>query len=469
MKKVLLLFFIILCSCKIFTQSLDYQLQYKASGDHYIQINITSSQPIPCPAMFIMPRSAPGTYGYIPYDRFVEEVKAIDNQGVTIQVQKGEGSRWMLGDSTQILHSISYRVNLKKMEAELLQASDSSKIRKGYLGLLGYSIFGYIDKHVQDKIQLTIQAPLNYPIFSTLQPNAHPPTGKLTLEIENFAILADGQIMLGPDLYIKEYEALVPLFVVGYAETATNFDEVGRLGVESIRLLKDYFGTIPFQHYTIHQEYLKPLDEQHEYGFSMEHLNSATVFADVSTAITAPLNEAQFKRRLFGLVHHIGHAWIPLRCYGKGYRPFAWEFAPIIEYIWLHEGFIWYITAEEILKLPQRGIPFFKDIVYNSPEAVQRLSLQELNQLASSHYSEDFIFGQNCFARGALMAHDINLMIKEKTKDKKSFQDAIRYLFERFQKDPQPITFENLPKLIQDGTGVDVSEAIKKWMQPIKK
>ncbi len=69
-----------------------------------------------------------------------------------------------------------------------------------------------------------------------------------------------------------------------------------------------------------------------------------TASMDISRAVI----EYDSNANIGSIVHHMGHSWVPLRSYGTGYRPFEWQTAPIIETIWLNEGFatwseaIWY-------------------------------------------------------------------------------------------------------------------------------
>ena len=122
-------------------------------------------------------------------------------------------------------------------------------------------------------------------------------------------------------------------------------------------------------YYTMCFEFLKPVSELHSYGFSMEHLNSMTASLEISNAI----KEYQENPKIGGIVHHMGHSWVPLRSYGTGYRPFEWQTTPIIETIWLNEGFIWYISYYNVLN-NKNILDFFNKTIYEAPEYIQEKS-----------------------------------------------------------------------------------------------
>ena len=382
---------------------------------------------------FVIPRSAPGTYDLINYMAYVDVVYG-HNTGVMLEARVGEGS-YFIFDSEEPINQITYEVDLDKMERELLGGFSSSKVRTNYLGILGYSIFGFVEGLERLPISLNMYTGDNWPIFSTLKPSLERNLGFATYTTEDFAHLADGQYLLGVNVNIHEIEdAPIPFFVAAYSETEFDIKEIGRRGLEALRGLSDFFGYIPMPHYTMVYEYLIPLSNRHNYGFSMEHLNSMTATADTSSAITGYDPDVN----IGSIVHHIGHSWIPLRSYGEGYRPFTWQVAPIIETIWLNEGFIWYAAYYYVLE--RKGIlSFFHQILDEAPDYIRQKSLRELSVLGSTQYSLDFRIGKNLFARGALFAHALDLEILERTNGEKSIREALLGLLEWSKTNQRPL------------------------------
>ena len=58
------------------------------------------------------------------------------------------------------------------------------------------------------------------------------------------------------------------------------------------------------------------------------------------------------------------------------------------------------------------------------------MSLDELSREGSFLDSEDFRVGMNLFARGALMAAEMDDFIREQTHNQKSLRDALRHLLD---------------------------------------
>ncbi|MCZ2458321.1 MAG: hypothetical protein LC128_01730 [Chitinophagales bacterium] len=441
-----------------------YTLSYDGFPNN-ISIDIRLPKTHKGSVQLIIPRSAPGDYGVVFYDHYLSNIKGYDDNDNLIPVTRGEGPRWIIGGTSSNVSHITYEMDLKKMEKEEPSGADASKIRQHYVGLLGYSVFGYVDGYEYTKINLHIKAPDGWPVFTTLRPTVPLIKNKMDLQIDNFDLLSDAQIMMGSALQVKRFDGgPVPLYVAQYAETYSSIDEMGKIGVSSMKLLHQYFGQTPFPYYTVYVEYLKPLDDQHSYNFGMEHLNSYTGFNDVSQAITTPLDSASFIKYQIPVLHHMGHGYIPLRCYGKGYRPFTWEMAPIINTIWFNEGFIWYITTQ-LLKINADSI--FDKRVYEAPDFLKELSMRDLSALASTQYSADFRIGRHIYSRGALMAGELDRLINEKSNHKKSLRDALIYMLNWTKENTRAFTIEELPCLFQKATGVNVNAVFERWMKPV--
>ncbi len=444
-----------------------YTLTYRDSSKSILKISIQLSSPI-ANANFVMPRSIPGGYQIYTYDKYIEQVEAFSSNGEKQNMIKDEDDapRWYCTDTTKKIVRIEYDVNLHKMEKQELPG-DASIIRSGFAGLLNYSIFGWIDGTEKQSVQCTIETFDQWPIFSTIQPSATPEKGKLNFKTDNFYTLADGQTFMGPRFRIKEYPALVPLFVASYCQTADEYlDDYAEQEKISMGILKDYFGELPFPYYSIMLRKAIPLEPVSAPALAMEHLQSSTFFGDTSGMRISPMTKDQIMRTIPTYLHHMSHAFIPLRCYGDTYKPYVMEIPPIINNIWFNEGFMWFLPYDTLKN--KRWGKIFSDNVYNTSPLIKKMSLQQLSEIASTMYGIDFRLGKAVFSRGAMMAIDMNNYIKEKTGGKKSMKDVLRYLYQWAKENRRPFTMEEFPSLINKAAGVDLNKIYEKWQEPIE-
>ena len=172
----------------------------------------------------------------------------------------------------------------------------------------------------------------------------------------------------------------------------------------------------------------------------------------------------------------MAHSWIPKRAYGVGYRPFSWEMAPVIDTIWFNEGFGRYAAIQAMAAgMPREQGQAFRDsqmrslkhVIDAAPPFIRRMPLDVLSREASFLYSADFRTGRNVFARGALMAAEMDDRIQAQTQGKKSLRDALRWLLSWSAQHPGPFETKDLAGYFATATGVDVADILVHWQRPL--
>jgi predicted metalloprotease with PDZ domain len=450
-----------------------YRFTYDKAGSDSVAIELSWAAALREPAALVMPRAIPMGYGEQRYDAFVSDVRAFVSPTQASAVEREEGPRWRLPAGTQ---RVSYDVNLRLMEREILGASDSSRVRDGYLSALGYSVFAYVDGFESRPAILRVQGPAGWPVFSTLTPQVPAASQFAEAKAADFYALADAQIVMGPRASIRRLtDTPVALYQAAYAESAVDLNRYGRLAVTAFQRVVDYFGSIPFAHYTVQQELLMPISPQHAYGMSMEHLDSSTYYLAAAAALTANSSPVDELPVLYNFAHHFSHSWVPKRAYGPGYFPFQWEVAPVLDTIWFAEGFGQYAAIMAVAA----GMPDpaayrenmlatrFQRNITSAPLFLKRLPLVDLSHVASTRYSEDFRIGRLVFSRGGLMAAAIDDRVRAETKGAKSLRDAFRFLLAWSARERRAFRIQELADLIQQATGVQTQSVIDEWLRPL--
>ncbi len=433
-------------------------------------------------ATLIMPRAIPMGYGQQPYDEFVRVKAGRARSGARATVTRQDGPRWAVAsvDPNDPIASVDYEVDLAAMEAAILEGGDSSRTRPEFTSLLGYSIFLFVEGLEGRAIDLTVRPPRpDWPVFSTLAPVAPPVPGPLQARARDFYALADSQILMGRGFSVQKLQGSPPLFMAVHAEEPAAADVMAPLAEQAFEALIRYYGSAPFSHFTLLFDYLKPVSSRHRYGFSMEHLESATFGAPSSAALTMRSAEDERSRWRYNVAHHIAHAWIPKRCAGEGYFPFRWELAPLIDTIWLSEGFSQYAAADALSDfLPPRrdGTTYreavvearFRSALREMPDFLKRLPLVELSRVASTVYSEDFRTGRTVFSRGGLMAYEMDETIRKSTRGGKRLRDALRGLVAWSAREQRPFRIDELPAIFELAVGVDTQEILDRGLGGLK-
>ena len=454
---------------------MQYRLAYTTADAGVMQVRIGLPAPRPAPLALVMPRNYPGGYELVLYDSFVEDVRAFSDQDKPVAVKRApDGPRWLLGATGEQVARVEYSVDVVRMEKELLSAEEASKVRPRYVGLLGYSVFAYIDGLEEAKIALRVEGPPDWPVFSTIAPAIPAPLHTVSASAANYYALADSEILMGPDLQLRQFDGTIALVMAVYSEGEEDLAMEGQLARTALDRVQRYFGDVPFSTYTVQLELLKPLPG-HDYDFSQEHLTSGTFSLSTERAMTTRTTPQQREMTLVNYAHHMAHSWIPKRAYGEGYIPFLWEMPPIIDTIWFNEGFGRYaaiaaladgMPAQEARDFRQRQFDFLRSILDDAPGFIRLMPMVVLSREASFLYAKDFRIGMNTFARGALMAAEIDDRTRRQSQDKKDLRDALRALVLRTQKEQRPFKIEELAPLFQQATGVDVAEILQRWLRP---
>ena len=452
--------------------AVSYLLRYDSDRAGRVVVTMTPP-PQQGPVQLVLPRAIPMGYGVVPYANFVDGVRGWSPSGEQLPVARLEGPRWQVGREGVVLERIRYVVDVHRMEQQTLAASDSSRSRYGYLSLLGYSVLGYLDGLEKAPVKLEVRAPVGWPVYATLAPSATPWPGQVTLNAADFYAAADSQILMGPDLQVRQLAGVKPLFLVGYVEAPADLAIDGSLVEQAFGRVSDWFASTPFPHYTAMIEYLRPVSSDHVYNFSMEHLESSTYFLDTTRALLPTSPAMDVERARFNYAHHIAHSWLPKRLFGEGYFPHRWEISPVIDTIWFSEGFARWIASEALiggesdadrpyLRAGQKGR--WLEVMDRLPAVFRNTPLIELSRVGSTQYSEDFRIGMSLFCRGALFASELDTTIRERATGGRSLRDSIRAMMVWSAREKRGFRVDELAKLVGEPVGVDVGGVCAKWL-----
>lgn len=431
--------------------------------------------------VLVMPRAVPMGYSQVPYDRFVEKVQSGIASERLSAARRLDGPRWQFG-AVEGAAFVEYDVNLARMEREILAGGDASRVRPGYVFLLGYSVFGFVEGYEDwpTPICLEVVAPKGWPVCATLAPATPCARGRVEATAANFYALADSQIVVGNKVSIVRVETKVaaPLYVAVYAESEVDTARIATVSREAYEHLVAYFGSAPFSHYMAVYEFLRPVSPAHTYGFSMEHLQSATFCLPPQRALTKQSSERDTNLFRVNVAHHIAHAWVPKRAYGQGYFPFSWEVAPAHDSIWFSEGFGQYAALDapaDEQPAEQRAVYLdrmlelrYRSTLREMPKFLLEMPLVQLSYRGSYMYSEDFRIGRTLFSRGALMAAEMDARMRQRTQGVKRMRDAFRYLVAWRAKNQRAFQIEELPVIFREATGVETRDILEKWLGPFR-
>ncbi len=468
-----------LCGVAQAQNPIAYQLRYSQSAAGMVLVAVTLPEPVKAPASLVMPRTYPGGYEQVPYDSFVTGVAAFRAWRKTLRVAKdADGPRWSLGQPR------------RHRPANRIPRGHRAAWRRRFSTPFQHPRFAQATSDCWDilssptwtvsriaSIELRVDAPRDGPC-SPPSARGAATRGRLVGKRRDYYALGRFRNAHGPrSPGDRRLPGKIPLVMAIYAEGAGG-SEHWKAGWRARR--STACRTISATRHS----------RNTPSNWNCCGRSPVTTTTSARSIRTAELSASRWMPRSprnrppsnrpatrFNYAHHMAHCWIPKRAYGAGYRPFTWEMTPVIDTIWFNEGFgdtppsqRWRGHARGRRQGVSRSAnwPRCAELWIPPRRSCAECRCAVLSREASFLYAEDFRTGMNVFARGALMAAEMDDRIRARTDGKKSLRDALRWLLRWSAENRKPFQVEDLPRYFATATGVDVGDILERWMSPWK-
>lgn len=181
-----------------------------------------------------------------------------------------------------------------------------------------------------------------------------------------------------------------------------------------------------------------------------------------------------------GLVsHEYFHTWHVKRIKPARFVPYELDRPGHTKLLWVFEGFTSYYDDLMLLRSGVIDLPaYLKQVckgisqVHGGTGRLKQSVAQSSFDAWTKYYKQD----ENApnaivsyYTKGALVALGLDLLIRQRSNGKHSLDDVMRELWNRFGRDfyrgvQSGLAEDGLTQIVQDATGVDVSEEIARWV-----
>ena len=300
----------------------------------------------------------------------------------------------------------------------------------------GVHTFMYLPGAESAPCRVTLELPAGWEALTGLEPTADPGTYRAP----NAAALIDSPFLVG---HVQTWRFAVDgiRHRIGYfsAGGSAPFDTAGlvaalaRLAAEAEKV----FGRFPYREYTF-------LLLEGAYG-ALEHANSVTVGLSGAEYAKDP-------RSLYAtLAHEFFHTWNLMRLHPAGFGAIAYTAAPRTRGLWWSEG-VTMMYADILLR--RAGLPVYDSArTAHLEKTIERYSGSPGNSLFSPEVVSLSAFAgppgglgdysASTHVQGEILGTIIDLLIRDATDGRRSMDDLMRTLFERFAGE-RGFTGENL-------------------------
>ena len=455
---------------------LEYHLRIARPSTHLAEVEI-DARGVQAPSLdFVLPAWSPGRYAIYNFAKNVQQFEAAGAEGRSLSWSQPDKQTWRVeagGAGGEI--RVRYEVFGNDLNGSF------SQIDTTHANLNGASIYMYVDGHKPDPIHLQVEPPSGWKVVSGFSLS----TDQRALEAPNYDRLIDTPMEIAPaismDRFIdrgKTFRVAVHAYGSGETERPLALNElVG--GVKKIVGVD--LGLMPppdFDHYTFIFHFAPDIAE----GDGMEHLNSTQII------VNQPLSDAGVREALADAAHEFFHLWNVKRLRPAALGPFDYTREDYTDSLWFAEGITsYYAYLAEV----RSGLWTSADLFEQLASEVGHLQADPGRQLMSAESSsfhawfydrvpqmQETNFTNTTISyynKGALLGLVLDFEIRARTEGRKSLDDVMRLMYERFYGAPAATYYlpgrgyqeEDILRAVNEVSGSDFKDFFRRYIKGI--
>ena len=398
------------------------------------QVTVTVKVPVTKATSLIyrVPKIIPGTYSEDDYGKYIEQFKALDANGKTLNVSKIDDNSWKI-DNANKAKTITYQVNdtYDIEDNHKIFSPAGSNIEKGINFMINIHAFvGYFDGFTNMPYELTIFHP-EHLWGATAMNDLDASKTKDVFVTNRYATLVENPIMYAKPDYttfnVQGMEILIAVYSPNGLVTAESITpEMKKMITAQKNFLGDFNSTKKYAILLYLSDNSKPDAE----GFgALEHPNSTTV------VMPELLPKEELQEQLKDVVsHEFFHIVTPLSIHSKEIQNFDYNNPKMSEHLWMYEGVTEYFA--NLFQVNQGLIneeEFYKRMAGKIANASTMNDMLPFTKMSSNvlikPYKDQYL---NVYQKGALIAMCIDIEIREKSAGKRGILDLMKQLSKEF-------------------------------------
>jgi predicted metalloprotease with PDZ domain len=429
MKNVLLYVFILISS-SLFAQSVSYTLSMTKPENHYFEVKMELENFKEKDILLKLPVWAPGSYLIREFSKNINLVRAQDEFGNVLKVEKSTKNSWKIvkGKSKKVI------INYEVYAFELTVRTSFLDLSHGFVS--GSGVFMYADGYKNLNGSLKINPYLEFKKITTaLEPESEGivADGSFSFQFENYDQLIDCPIEIGNQTEFTFNAANVEHRVAIYGVGNYNIIDLKRDMAKIVEAATAVIGENPNKKYTfiIH-------NVVNGQG-GLEHANSCTLSVNRWT-----YEGSDYLDFLSLVAHEYFHLWNVKRIRPKELGPFDYDQENYTSLLWVMEGFTSYYdkllmlragfyTPEKFLSKLQGSINYVEGTIGSRVQPLAHASFDAW--IKAYRTNENSANTQmTYYSRGATMAMLFDAMIIEKYNGNKCLDHFLQILYDKYYK-----------------------------------
>jgi predicted metalloprotease with PDZ domain len=455
---------------------ISYRLGMSRPASHLFEVTIDVNIPPADASSFVdfqTPKWQPGRYAVADFGKNVQEFAA-HSQGRPLQWTRIDDQTWRV----QRQGNREIRVTYKMFGNDL--SGTYGQLDLGHAAYTGGEIFMYVVGHKPDPVDLHIEPPPNWRVINGRTERSN----QRDFRYPNYEIMIDHPTEIGPDWTLDEFKVDGKTYRV---VVHSRGDEGGRRPAfvrdleKIVRAGVAMWGPPEFDTYTFLFHFAA--DDRSSDG--MEHLTSTHI---IEPGILAERDS--YDVAVATAAHEFFHVWNVKRLRPVELGPWDWTKPAATRALWIVEGVTQYYG---ILMHRRAGLSSPEDFLHNLSETIDFIENSPANKVMSAEASSmaaPFIDGAlhrqrtnlsntslSYYLKGQLVALNLDLIIRGKTRGRRSLDDVMRRAYDEFYVKSPPATYylqgrgytsEDFVRIVSDVAGADMDNFFAKYVRGVE-
>jgi predicted metalloprotease with PDZ domain len=448
-----------------------YSIVPKQPAAHLFEVTITVADPDPSGQRFMLPVWIPGSYMVREFARNIVTLRAVNEAGRKVRVEKTDKQTWQAAPVNGPL-TLRYEVYAWDMSVRAAHLDDTT----GFFN--GTSVFLAAVGHEDAPCLVDIQKPAG-PAYRSWRVATALPEARGTrrygfgeYSAQNYDELADHPVTLG-EFALATFKAHgVPhdIVIAGRVvalDMARLAADLKRICEAQIALFEPKSKKAPVERYVFMTQAVSD-----GYG-GLEHRASTALICNRSDLpVEGRPQTTEGYRTYLGLCsHEYFHTWNVKRIKPAAFAPYDLTRENYTSLLWLFEGFTSYyddlILVRTGLISPEEYFALLGKVVGGVMRGSGRLK-QTVAESSFDAWVKYYRQDENApnaivsyYTKGSLVALAFDLTIRAQTNNRKSLDDVMRLLWQRFGRDfyrgkPVGVSEDEVEEIFAEATGADL-------------
>jgi predicted metalloprotease with PDZ domain len=431
-KNIFVLFILLFLSgfSTVNAMNIQYALKMPKPQNHYFEVEMLIEDYKAAALEVKMPVWAPGSYLLREFAKNVNLVKAFDEKGNALTVQKTNKNTWKI----QKGNAKSVKVKYEVYSFELSVRTSFLDLTHGYVS--GSGVFMYVENQQENKGKLIIYPYSGFKKISTALPKAKEgmaSDGAETFEFSNYDQLVDCPIEIGNHIEFSFQSADVNHRVAMYGDGNFDVEQLKKDMAKITATATQVIGENP------NKEYLFIIHNVVDGQGGLEHINSTTLSVNRWT-----YQGGEYIGFLSLVAHEYFHLWNVKRIRPIELGPFNYDEENYTSMLWVMEGFTsyydellllraGYYTQEQYIQKVLSGLNYVEG---SEGSRVQPLAHASFDAWIKSYRPNENSANTTMtyYSRGGLLAAVLDAKIVAKFNGKKCLDDFLKKLYQDFYK-----------------------------------